>query len=109
MSWNIILYESGNKKPVEDFIESLQESTIAKLMRQLDLLEEFGISLQMPHAKPIGGGLFELRVRGKEEARALYIFAKGKNIYLLHGFIKKSNAISEKDLNIAKLRQRELQ
>lgn len=110
MSWRVILYESkGGQKPIEDFVYLLQPSTQAKLARQIDLLEEFGPRLGMPNAKPIGDGLFELRVRGKQEVRMIYIFVLGKNIYLLHGFIKKAQAISRRDLGIARTRKKEIE
>jgi len=110
MSWTIILYESkGGQKPIEDFVKSLQENTQAKLIRQMDLLEEFGPNLGMPNAKPIGEGLFELRVRGKQEARMLYAFVVGRKIYLLHGFIKKTQAISRRDMALAISRKKEVE
>ena len=109
MSWQIILYESkGGHKPVEDFIKHLQPSTIAKLRNQLNLLAEFGPKLGMPNAKPIGSGLYELRTRGKQEVRILYIFAKRNKIYLLHGFRKKAMAIKNRDLAIAIERKKEV-
>ncbi len=110
MSWQVILYESeGGQKPIEDFINSLQPDTIAKLIRQIDLLEEFGPRLGMPNAKPIGKGLYELRVRGRQEVRVLYIFAMKSKIYLLHGFTKKTQKISRIDLDIAINRKNEVE
>ena len=87
----------------------LQDDTQAKLLRQIKLLEEFGPQTGMPHAKPIGDGLYELRVRGKQEVRILYIFVKRSAIYLLHGFLKKTEAIPNRELNIAKERKREIE
>jgi phage-related protein len=54
----------------------------------------------MPHSEPLKNGLFELRVRGVQEVRIIYTFHQ-KNIILLHGFIKKTNKISLKDLKMA--------
>jgi len=87
-------------KEVELFISSLEKSTIAKVLRTIDLLEKFGNQLQLPHSKPIGNGLFELRIRSHQEIRLLYIYHKNKAI-LLHGFIKKSRQIPKKEINIA--------
>jgi DNA-binding XRE family transcriptional regulator len=74
----------------------------------LDLLEEHGNQLGMPHAKAMGGGLIELKVRGKQEVRVFYAFTVGKRIYLLHGFIKKTQTTPKKHLDIARQRQAEL-
>lgn len=107
MTWDIGLYETPAGQPVvEDFIRKLQPKTQAKLIRQIELLEEFGAQLSMPHAKPMGGGLYELRVRGKQEVRIFYVFARGSTIYLLHSFIKKTQATPKKELEIAKSRQK---
>ncbi|QQG44480.1 MAG: hypothetical protein HYW86_01010 [Candidatus Roizmanbacteria bacterium] len=54
--WQIKYYQSQfGSKPVEDFINSLEEKTQAKITRSLELLEEFGINLKYPHAKKISG------------------------------------------------------
>lgn len=79
MDWEIIYYKTpSGQEVIKDFIDGLQENTQAKLGRQLDLLEEYGNQLGMPHAKAMGGGLIELRVRGKQEVRVFYAFAAGK-------------------------------
>lgn len=110
MGWEIQLYESTNgQKPVEKFIRSLQPHTVAKLRNQLNLLAEFGPSLGMPHTKPIGNGLVELRIRGKEEVRILYVFMSGNTVVILHGFKKKTMAISKQDLRIAIQRKQEIE
>lgn len=109
MSWRIELYEGQNgQTPVEDFIHSLQPVTIAKLRNQLRLLEEFGPRLGMPNAKPIGDGLFELRIRGKEEVRMLYIYIRKSSIVILHGFKKKTMSIGSRDLRTALNRKKEI-
>ena len=85
---------------LEEFIENLEQSTIAKVLRIIDLLEEFGGKLGMPYAKKIRIDVFELRIRGKQEVRILYGFHKGK-IVLLHGFVKKSQKIPPKEIQTA--------
>ncbi|MBU0578720.1 type II toxin-antitoxin system RelE/ParE family toxin [Patescibacteria group bacterium] len=82
---------------VEKFISTLQEKTIAKVLRIIDLLERFGFRLGMPHTKKIQNNLFELRIKGKQEVRFFYGFKQGK-IELVHGFIKKQNKISAKEI-----------
>lgn len=109
MKFVIKLYETySGREVVSEFIESLQPKTKAKLIRQLELLEEFGKQLGMPHAKPIGRGLFELRVRGKQEVRVIYAYTKKDTAYLLHAFLKKTQAIPRRELNIALKRKKEI-
>ena len=63
----------------------------------------------MPHAKAMGGGLIELRVRGRQEVRIFYAFALGKHIYLLHAFVKKTKTTPNRELVIARQRKAEIE
>lgn len=104
MGWNIIVYESNRKeKPVEEFIKSQQQKTKSKISQAVDLLEEYGLVLTMPHVRKLTRKIFELRVRGQEEIRILFA-ASGKNIYLLHGFKKKTQKTPPKEIEIAQKR-----
>lgn len=109
MAWEIKTYKTPNgQEVVEDFILKMQPSTQGKLARLLDLLETFGPELTMPHTRQMGGGLYELRVRGKQEVRIFYIFAMSTTIYLLHGFQKKTPSTPKKELDIARQRQTQI-
>lgn len=88
---------------IEDFITRLEKPVLAKTLRTLDLLEQFGNRLGMPHSKKIGLSLFELRVRSKQEIRIFYTFSGGAIILLL-GFIKKSQQTPKRCIDLAKKR-----
>jgi phage-related protein len=110
MKWEVLLYVSSTGQPVVlRFMQSLDTIVYAKTLRQIELLETYGTDLGMPHAKPLGDGLVELRVRGKREVRIFYVFAKGRQVYLLHGFIKKTQTTPKKELDIARTRQKEIE
>ena len=85
----------------EEFLESLSEAELAKVLRVIDLLEEFGQNLGMPHSRHMTDGLLELRVRGKREVRIFYCF-KGKEAVLLHGVIKKRQRTLAGDISKAR-------
>jgi phage-related protein len=85
---------------LENFIKNLQKPTIAKVLRTIDLFEKFGQKLGPPHTKKISANLFELRIPGKQEVRIFYSFHRSQ-IFLLHGFIKKSQKIPQKEIKIA--------
>ena len=85
---------------IEEFIQSLEKQTIAKVLHTIDLLEEFGHQLGAPHSKKVRGKIFELRVRGVQEIRILYTFHKSYIVFL-HGFIKKSQKTPKKEINTA--------
>lgn len=101
MSWKI-------KYPYEDvaqFILKLPAGLSAKYLHLTELMIEFGSNLGMPHTKSISTGLFELRIKGKEGiARVFYCTKIGKQIVILHGYIKKSRKTSIKELRKAERR-----
>ncbi len=86
---------------LEHFVASLEKSTVAKVLRTIDLLEEFGHRLGMPHSKKVAPQLFELRTRGAQEVRIFYTFHQGDVILLLHGYVKKSRTIPHRELTLA--------
>lgn len=93
---------------IEKFISGLEKPTIAKVLRTFDLLERFGGDLGMPHVRKLRKGLFELRVRGQQEVRFLFIFRGGGVIIVLSGFVKKTRKISVRELKKALRRKDEL-
>lgn len=46
-------YETENKKPVSDFLDSLDDKMAAKLIGIMEILEEKGTALRMPYSKHI--------------------------------------------------------
>ena len=108
IKWEIETYESSyGSKPVDEFISKQQTSAIAKIIHHVRLLKQYGNILGMPHAKNLGSGLFELRIRGKQELRIFYCF-KQKTIFLLHGIKKQTQKTPRKELEIASNRKTEL-
>jgi phage-related protein len=90
-------------------IEGWPVGILADYARLIELLMEFGPDLRMPHSRSMGGGLFELRSRGREGiGRALYCFVTGERVVILHAFVKKTKATAERDLAIARKRMKEV-
>lgn len=101
MEWKVVFFESiSGEQPVEKFIKDQQPQTKAKISHAIDLLKQYGSMVRMPHSKSLGFSLYELRIRGKEEVRIIYVF-KRRNIYLLHAFKKQTQKTPHKELEIA--------
>lgn len=82
---------------IREFIEGL-ESDLRKSISQTILdLKEFGNNLGMPLSKPLGKGLFELRIK---RVRIIYVF-KYDSAILVHIFIKKNFKIPRHELEHA--------
>jgi len=103
MHFKIELYENNGRKIIEDFIISLTDKTISKIMWLFDILEKYGPNIGMPYVKKITVNLFELRIRKQESIRFFFILKKN-TIIILHGFKKKKMKIPIKEIEIAKNR-----
>lgn len=98
-----------NSEEVRLEIEALPVGIRASYTRLTNLLEEFGLDLRMPHSRAMGGGLFELRPKGREGiARVFYCMKVGRKIVVLHSFIKKTNETPKRELELARHRQKEV-
>ncbi|OGO03712.1 MAG: hypothetical protein A2Y72_00750 [Chloroflexi bacterium RBG_13_53_26] len=106
-AWEIEYYETPRGRcPVQEFIDSLDATSKAKVARTLDLLEQFGIKLRMPFAKHVEGDLWELRTRvGSDQHRIIYFLFTGGVFVLLHGFVKKTSRMPQRDLETARDRR----
>lgn len=105
MAWNVFFFQTPRgEKVVKEFIKELQEKTIAKVSQNIDLLKIHGPLLGMPYSKMLIKGIYELRIRGKEETRILYTFSKS-NIYLLHAFKKQAQKTPSREIKIAENRR----
>ena len=90
-------------------IERWPPGVLADYARIVELLMEFGPDLRMPHSRALGGGLFELRPRGREGiGRALYCYLIGERVVVLHAFVKKAQATPERELKTARRRMKEV-
>lgn len=109
--------ESG-KKPVEEFICSLQKKQAAKILRDLTLLQENGRNLYFPYVDSIKGerydGLMELRTKAAGNIFRTFYFIvvkdesqKLEKAVLLHAIQKKTKKTPKKDLETALSRMKE--
>ena len=95
------------KKPYKHMLCSLQtlsfpSGILANLLHILGMIEEFGPAIGKPHTAPMGDGLFEIRAKGKEGiGRTLFCTLKGKEVVILHSFIKKTQRTPKRELDKA--------
>ena len=100
-------YESEDgKKPVSEFLDSLDEKMAAKLIGLMEILEEKGTELRLPYSGPLGDGIFELRCKqGSNITRVLYFFFHGGKIVVTNGFVKKTQKTPPSEVKLAKERR----
>lgn len=81
----------------------------ARGARTVELMEKHGANLGAPHTEALGDGLFELRAKAQEGiGRGLFCYLQGRQIYILHVFVKKSQKTPKSELNLARKRQKEV-
>ncbi|MFN0300267.1 MAG: type II toxin-antitoxin system RelE/ParE family toxin [Burkholderiales bacterium] len=105
MNWKIAFYNER----IEAEIQTLPAGLLARFLRYAERMEVYGPDLGMPHTRPMGKGLFELRLKAEEGiARMLYCTKVGQQIVMLHQFVKKTEKTPRKELNIARKRMKEI-
>lgn len=99
----VIYYISpSGDNPVKEFIDSLQKIQKAKIFRVFEIYQRYGISSIAPHTKKLSGiPLWEIRIKGKDNIRIIYLVRTQYSILALHGFIKKKQKTPRRELEIA--------
>jgi phage-related protein len=94
---------------VADDILALPDTLAARYVVLTRRMVVLGPNLGEPHTKAISDGLFELRLKGAEGiARVFFCTLIGRRIVMLHSFVKKTNKIPSRELEIAQARLKEV-
>ena len=105
MNWKVTFYSTR----VEAEINALPAGFVARFVRYAERMETYGPNLGMPHTRPMGDGLFELRLKAAEGiARVFFCTVIKRQIVVLHQFVKKSEKTPKRELQIAWNRMREI-
>ena len=77
---------------VEAELLSLPKDMQARFLRISELLESFGpLRVGLPHVRPLGEKLSEMRLTGRDGiGRAIYTAAAGRRLVVLDAFVKKT-------------------
>lgn len=96
-------------EPVREWLKGLPEEERRAIGRDL-LRAQWRWPVGMPLCRPMGNGLWEIRtdLPTKRTARLLLCLFEGRLI-ALHGFIKKTRATPNQDLDLARRRKEELE
>mgnify|MGYP001824942129 FL=1 len=105
MKWRITFFNEKVKSQALAFPKGI----LANFLHSLELLEEFGPSIGMPHIRPVSKGLYEVRAQGKEGlGRALYCVVPGRELVIVNVFIKKSRKTPVKEIRLAQKRMKQV-
>lgn len=95
---------------VESELLALPKDMQARFLRISELLESFGPQqVGMPHVRPLGQKLWEMRMTGASGiGRAIYTAASGRRLVVLHAFVKKTQKTPQRAIDTALNRMREI-
>ena len=94
-------------EPVRDWLKQLAATDRWRIGEDIKTVQ-FGWPLGMPVVRNLGGGLWEVRTRLENRIARVLFALEGSTLVLLHGFIKKSQATPQADLDLAKDRLKQL-
>ena len=104
--WSVEYYvDDYGRSPVGDFLHGLDNKTFRRFDWSLAQLRVRNVQAREPVVRHIEGKIWELREEsGTNIYRLLYSFQAGRRIVLLHGFVKKSQKLQRRELEIAQTR-----
>jgi len=71
---------------------------------QLDLVQRGDVPTDFKAMPDVGPGVIEIRVHGDNEYRVFYVARYEEAIYVLHCFVKKTQATRKADLDLGRQR-----
>lgn len=103
MIWDAEFYQRDNgDRPVREYLLSLPTKHRAKVLRSIELLEEFGPGIGAPHVENIVENLRCLRVKQGSDIFRVFFFTWGdRKLVLLHGFSKKTPKTPPREIDRA--------
>lgn len=88
--------------PVKTYLDNASVKERAKILKYIEFLREHQGILDEPYAKHIRGKIRELRVDFSKNRHRIFFFTFiGKNIILLHAFLKKTSQTPEAEITKA--------
>jgi phage-related protein len=94
--WSIEFYATPRgERPAEAYIDGLPARERAAIVRDIELLREFGVALGMPTARHIEGSLWELR---PGPHRVFYLIVTGRRCILLCGYRKRGDKAPAREI-----------
>lgn len=103
----VVFFRTPNgAEPTRSFLKSLPKKDRAAAGALIRKLQE-DHKLEMPDARYLRNGLWEIRVVGeKGKIRVFYCFLKGGTVVILHAILKKTAKTPKKELRLAEKRKK---
>ena len=100
----VVFYRTAaGSEPVRDWLQSLDKGDRKALGEDIKTVQ-FGWPLGKPVVRPLGDGLYEVRVNLQDRIARVVFLADTGVMVLLHGFIKKTQKTPADELDLARKR-----
>jgi phage-related protein len=103
----VVYFKKGEREPVADYIELLDDDAAAKVRAHIRALAAEGPLSPSLDARHLGEGLWELKVRSKMGHHRLFYCVHNGVLWLLHAITKKSGKTPRNVLALARRRKKE--
>lgn len=106
----IFFKTASGTEPVRDWLKELGKPDTIIIGRDIKTVE-YGWPVGMPTCRPLGKGLYEVRsaLSGGHIARVLFCIESENRMFLLHGFVKKTQKTPVQEMELALARKKKLE
>ena len=106
MDWTVETLNAA----VDKELDALPTDMRARFVRICELIEAVGLErVGAPHIKHLTGPLWEMRMKGKAGiSRALYVAVRNRRVVVVRVFIKKTQKLPRREIDIALKRAKEV-
>jgi phage-related protein len=103
---SVLFYKTeSSREPVREWLKSLRTEDKKEIGQDIKTAQ-FGWPLGMPLIRKLEKDLWEVRSSIKDGIARVFFTVDGDTMILLHGFVKKSQATPQGELEVARERKR---
>lgn len=101
----VLFYKTDNERePVREWLKGLRQEDKKEIGQDIKTAQ-FGWPLGMPLIRKLEKDLWEVRSNIKDGIARIFFTVEGNEMILLHGFVKKSQATPQSELDLARERR----
>lgn len=105
----VVYFKKGEREPVAEYIEELNEDAAAKVRAHIRALAAEGPLSPVLDTRHLGEGLWELKIRSHIGYHRIFYCVHDGELWLLHAITKKSGKTPTNDLALARKRKKEVE
>jgi phage-related protein len=102
-TWTVLKYKTASgRRLITKYVNELVSDDQYRAQRQFERLAKYGIQWGPPHVKHVQDNIYRLKLQTNHgHHRFLFFLFRSRYFVILHAFRKQTNAIPQKDIDIA--------